>query len=887
MPLTSGTRLGAYEITGPLGAGGMGEVYRARDTRLDRTVAIKILPASLATDPYFHERFDREARVISQLTHPHICVLYDVGQQDGVDFLVMEYLEGTTLAARLEKGALPLDQTLQYAIQIADALDKAHRKGIVHRDLKPGNIMLTASGAKLLDFGLAKRQPEGAAAGLSLGATVSRPLTGQGTILGTPQYMAPEQVEGRDADARSDIFAFGAIVYEVTTGRRAFEGTSAASVMAAILEREPPPISTIQPLTPRALDRVVTRCLAKGPDSRWQSAADLEDELRWIAAGGTAVGPLEPRGRSAPLAWILLTIAVLTIVALSLIHFRQQPASNPEARLELTIPATREPLHFAISPDGEHLVFVASGDGSQRLWHRPLAAVTARPLDGTEGAEYPFWSPDSRAVGFFASGQLKRIDIAGGPSQVLADAASGRGGTWNRDGMILFTPTNASGLFVVPASPTPGGKPQPVTTLDQTQGNGSHRFPQFLPDGRHFLFFAQGKAERQGIYLGSLDSTDRTRLTPAEAAGTYAEPGALVFVQQNALVVRHLDLARAMLTGPLVTVADQVRFDTGINLAGFSVSAAGRLVYLGGGAERRRLTWFDRNGEMKGVAGEPDASSLLSPVLSPDGRLIAVARTIQGNQDIWVIDNLRGGETRITTDPANDQVAAWSPDGARIVFSSNRRGIFDLFLKPSTGTGAEELLLESAVPKVPMDWSRDGRFVLYQYGDGQKGWDLAALPMTGDRSDRKPIVVASGPFEERGGQFSRDGRWVAYQSNESGRFEIYVQSFPDPGIKSRVSIAGGTDARWRPDEGPDGQELYFLAPDGTLMAAAVRASGLTFDPGTPMALFKTRMVVGGNANLEPQYAVSGDGRFLINVPDETSSAAPLTVIMNWNPHLTP
>jgi Tol biopolymer transport system component len=880
MGLAPGTRLGPYEIQAAVGAGGMGEVYKARDTRLDRTVAIKVLPEYVASNPELKQRFEREAKTLASLSHPHICPVFDVGSQEAIDFLVMEHLEGETLEQRLKKGALSLDQALRTAIEIANALAAAHRAGVVHRDLKPGNIMLTKGGAKLLDFGLAKRQPAGAVAGVSLAATVSSPMTGQGTILGTPQYMAPEQVEGGDADTRSDLFAFGAILYEMMTGRRAFEGKSTASVMAAILEREPAAISTIQPLVPLALDRMVTRCLAKAPDSRWQSAADLEDELRWIAAGGgKAVGPPERRGRSARLTWTLLAMGGLTIVALSVpavIHLREQPASRPEVRFELTTPATRQPLHFAISPDGEHLVFVASGDGAQRLWHRPLAAVTARPLGGTEGAEYPFWSPDSRAVGFFASGQLKRIDLAGGPPQNVTAAPNGRGGAWNRDGTILFAPTNASALVRVDVS---GGEPHAVTALDPPR-YGSHRWPQFLPDGRRFLFFAQGNPEGQGIYLGSLDGTRATRLTPADAAGAYAEPGALVFMQQNALVVRRFDVASGRLTGDPVTLADRVSYDAGFNLAGFSVSAAGRLAYLAGGLEQRQLTWFDRTGKTIGVAGEPDANDLVSPALSPDGRRIAVTRIVQGNQDVWVIDALRGGATRLTFDPAFDAFAAWSPDGKRIAFESNRRGIYDLFTKSSTGTGDEELLLASPSPKLPSDWSLDGQFVLYQHGDPKNGWDLAAMPMMGER---KPIVVVSAPFEERGGQFSPDGKWVAYQSNESGRFEIYVQPFPGPGDKWRVSIAGGTDTRWR----ADGQELFFLAPDGKLMAASVRASGTTFDAGPPAALFQTRMVVGGNANLAPQYAVSRDGRFLFNVPDETAPPQPITVIVNWNPGIRP
>jgi Tol biopolymer transport system component len=802
--------------------------------------------------------------------------VFDVGSQDGVDFLVMEHLEGETLEQRLKKGAPPLDQALRTAIEIADALAAAHRAGVVHRDLKPGNIMLTRSGAKLLDFGLAKRQPAGAVAGLSLAATVSSPLTGQGAILGTLHYMAPEQVEGRNADARSDLFSFGAILYEIVTGRRAFEGKSAASVMAAILEREPPVISTIQPLVPPALDRVVTRCLSKDPDSRWQSAADLEDELRWIAAGsGTAVSLPGTRGRSVRVAWALPAMAGLTILALSVPavrHLREQPAANPEVRLELTTPATRQPLHFAMSPDGQHLVFVASGDGAQRLWHRPLNGVTARPLDGTEGAEYPFWSPDSRAIGFFASGQLKRTDLEGGRPQTVADAPSGRGGTWNLDGTILFAPNNVGGLLTVSAS---GGEPRPVTTADPPR-QGSHRFPQFLPDGRRFLFFAQGNADGQGIYLGSLGSPITARVTAAEAQGAYVEPGALIFLQQNALVVRRLDVASGALTGEPVTVAERVTFDAGFSLAGFSVSSSGRLAYFGGG--RRQLTWFDRSGRMVGVVGEPDADDLVMTELSPDGRRLTVMRTVQGNQDVWVVDVARGGVTRFTFDPAVDGFGAWSPDASRIAFTSLRKGAFDVFVKPSSGASAEESVLESPSTKLPIHWSPDGRFLLYQHIHPKNGWDLMALPMTGDR---KPIPVVSTPFEERGGRFSPDGRWMAYQSNESGRFEIYVQPFPGPGGKWQVSTAGGTDPQW----GADGKELFFLAPNATLMTVTVRVVDSGFEAGPPAPLFQTRTAGGGRADLQAQYAVSRDGRFLFNVPDD-SSPAPITVIVNWNPGLT-
>jgi Tol biopolymer transport system component len=659
------------------------------------------------------------------------------------------------------------------------------------------------------------------------------------------------------------------------TGQPAFGGEDVTTTLARVLGRDVDMGALPADLSP-AVRGTLELCLQEDLKKRIRNIGDARLLLDGTFASRFTTAAVAQR--SSRLAWTLLAVTGVALAAVSVPavqYLREERVSSPEVRLEVTPPATREPLQFAMSPDGEHLVFVASGDGAQRLWLRPLAGVTARPLDGTEGAEYPFWSPDSHTVGFFASGQLKRIDISGGPPQILAAAANGRGGTWNRQGTILFAPTNASPLYVVPAS---GGESHTVTMLDQPR-QGSHRFPQFLPDGRRFLFYAQGSPDGRGIYLGSLDDPRATRLTAAEANGAYAEPGALVFVQQNALVVRHLDVERRMLTGDLVTVADRVVFDVGYELAGLSVSPARRLAYLGGKLEPRQLAWFDREGKTLGVVGEADTNSLVGPMLSPDGRRIAVTRTIQGNQDVWVVDGQRGGATRITSDPATEQSAIWSPDGARIVFSSNRKGIADLYLKPSSGVGAEELLLESPFPKLATDWSTDGRFLLFQYGDAKTGWDVAALPMEGER---KPIVVASAPFEERAGQFSPDGRWVAYQSNESGRFEIYVQPFPGPGDRWQVSTGGGADPRWR----PDGGELYFVSPGGMLMAAVVRVSGSTFDAGSPTALFQTRMAVGSNANLSPEYAVARDGRFLLNV-DENSGAAPITVIVNWNPRTKP
>jgi hypothetical protein len=627
----------------------MGEVYRARDPRLGRDVAVKVLPAAFSADPERLHRFEQEARAAAALNHPNILAVYDIGQHDGAPYIVSELLEGETLRERLNGGALPVRKAVEFAVQIAHGLAAAHEKGIVHRDLKPENVFVTSDGrVKILDFGLAKlTQAEPSAAAASALPTTP-PNTQAGLVLGTIGYMSPEQVRGLAADHRSDIFAFGAILHEMLSGQRAFRGDTAADTMSAILAKDPPDLPVVDRHISPALERIVDRCLEKSPTVRFQSAGDLAFALEGLSSQSEAAAstPVIARRKgllgNARVAWTLLATAGLTIGALSIpatLHLRERPVANPEVRLELTTPATRQPLHFAISPDGRHLVFAASGEGGQRLWQRPLDAVTALLLDGTEGAEYPFWSPDSRAIGFFASGKLKRMDIAGGPPQIVADAPNGRGGAWNRDGTILFAPGNASALMRVPTS---GGEPQPVTKVDPPRQAG-HRLPQFLPDGRRFLFFAQGNSEGQGIYIGSLDSADTKRLTSAEASGAYTEPGVLVFMQQNALVVRSFDLAGGMLTGDPVTIAERVSYDAGFNLAGFSVSAVGRLAYRAGGSERRQLTWFDRTGKMTGVAGEPDTNNLVTNALSPDGRRIVVSRTVQSNVDVWVIDVLRVG----------------------------------------------------------------------------------------------------------------------------------------------------------------------------------------------------------------------------------------------------
>ena len=881
MPIITGRRLGPYEILSAVGAGGMGEVYRARDTRLDRIVAIKVLPPHAADHDGPRERFEREARAISALNHPHICVLHDIGHQEGTEYLVMEYLEGETLAQRLTKGPLPLDRVLMYAIEIADALDKAHRKGITHRDLKPGNIMLSKSGTKLLDFGLAKLTQQGSAAAVPLSQlpTAKDAITGQGMILGTLQYMAPEQVEGGEVDARTDIFAFGAVAYEMATGKKAFEGKSQASVMAKILESDPPPMTSLQPMTPRQLDRVIRKCLAKEPDKRWQDASDLCDELKWIAEGAAqheGAASVSPRKGRQWVSWAVAAIALAAMVALSIpavMYLREAPRNAPEIRTEIVTPPTSDQVSFALSPDGRQIVFVASGDGPSRLWLRRLDAIDTKPLAGTEGAIYPFWSPDSRSVGFFAGGSLKRVDIGGGSPQTLT-AALGRGGTWSPDATIVFGQTAASPLSRIPAS---GGELVAVTKLGK---QSSHRFPQFLPGGRQFLFYAQETPETSGVYLGSLDSSKTKFLVASDTAGAYAPTGWVLFIRGGTLLAQRLDLGRNELTGDLVTVADQVSYNAGIFAGAFSVSTSGLVAYRSGSVGQHQLVWFDRTGKMLGTMGVPD-SSLVSPRLSPDGRRAAVGRTVQGNMDIWLLDGTR--TTRFTFDSSRHLYPLWSPDGNRIVFDSNRKGHRDLYIKGSNGAGSEELLLETEQDKTANDWSRDGRFLLYSSLDPQTSRDLWVLPMEGDR---KPFVFVNTRFDERSAQFSPDGHWVAYISNESGRFEVYVRPFSGTpsgvaGGQWQVSTSGGLEPRWR----PDGRELYYIAPDDKLMAAPIRTSGATFEPGTPAALFQTRIYGGGNdPGIGIEYDVTGDGRFLIDTVREDATSS-ITLLQNWAPGL--
>ena len=834
MELKPGTKLGPYEIVASVGKGGMGEVWKARDTRLHRDVALKVSKSE------FTDRFEREARAIAALNHPNICTLYDVGP----NYLVMEFVNGAPL-----KGPLPAEKAVEYASQILDALDAAHRKGITHRDLKPANILVTKQGTKLLDFGLAKQ-----GTGLGPDDITVQAVTAEGQISGTLQYMSPEQLHGKPADDRSDIFSFGCVLYEMLSGTRAFQGTSAASVIAAILEREPELLKTTPPL-----DRVIRRCLAKDPDERFQTARDLKYNLT-LAMETTAVAA--PRKTLVP--WLVAAGLAIAFIAFALLN---RPAVPPETRVDIVTPATTNPGSFALSPDGRKIAYVASGDGVSHLWVRPLDSTSAQPLPGTEGAFSPFWSPDGKSLGFFADFKLKRIDLGGGQPESLAGVAGlAARGNWSEEGVILF----ASGLGPLSRVPASGGQAVAATKLGK--GQSYHRAPRFLPGGRQFLFINAGGAD-QAIWLGSLDGAEPRRISAllgTDSAGEYLSPGWLVRVQQNILVAQRFDSGRGQLSGDPIPLAQAVSIDPNTQAGLFSVWHSGTIAWRNGaGGGRRQLIWFNRSGQNLGPLGAPDDSNMRDPSLSPDGKRAAIARGPLVSGDIFIQEGTR--TSRFTFDPTDERYTIWSPDGARVVFGSSRKGAYDLYQKPADGSGNEEILLQSAESKRPNSWSPDGRFILFD-SDLNNG-DLMVLPLTGDR---KPFRFLSTPFNERQGVFSPDGKWVAYQSDESGRNEIYVRPFAGPGGKWQVSTGGGSSPRWR----ADGKELYFIAPDLKLMAAAAMAQAATFTPGTPEALFQTHLAP---AAFTQQYDVARDGRFLINTELQEASTEPIHLLLNWKP----
>ena len=886
MALTSGIKLGPYEIQSRLGAGGMGEVYRALDTRLDRTVAIKVLASHLSSSPELKQRMEREARAISSLNHPHICHLYDIGSQDGTDYLVMEFLEGETLAERIRKGAVPLNEILKIGIAVGEALAVAHRQGIVHRDLKPGNIMLTKGGAKLMDFGLAKSAGSGAPTGtssapfLSAAQTMSQaspvsPLTTAGTMIGTIQYMSPEQIEGKEADARSDLFALGAVLYEMVTGARPFEGKSQISVASAILEKEPAPISAVQPLTPPAFEHIVTACLAKNPEDRFQTAHDVALQLKWIAQRGTpALGSTGKRGNHRELlAWLIAGGLALMLTAFVLWG---RGSKGTEQTTYFSAPLPFAARAVAVSPNG-HTVAIAGHRESERidvLWIYEPGSQEATNLARTEGASFPFWSPDGRSLGFFADGKLKKLNLDGGPVQTLCDASTGRGGTWNKDGVILFTPsgTLGVGLYRISAS---GGTPTQVTVPDKTLNEDSNRWPLFLPDGIHYLYSAinlSGRRDLYSIYVGSLNSNEKRLVVKAKGNGAYAAPGYLLFYRDQTLFAQHFDTRKFELTGEPVPVLTEVQFFPRISEAVFAASTAGLLVaQRNADSGASQLLWFDRKGQQIGVALNPGIYGNI--MLAPNGRTVASDTTdlASQNTDIWTYDLETRSAKRLTFDPAIDSLPVWSPDGSRTVFASNRELKFDLYLKDTNGAQEEKVIPQDGPDRFPTDWSRDGKYVLY--GRGPDLWFLTFPELRATQFLKAASTLKTG-------RFSPDGKWVAYSSNESGRWEIYVTSFPEAHGKWQVSNTGGDQPRWR----GDGKELFYLSTDSKIMAVPVK-TGSNFDAGTPTALFQAnpREMVATSELFS--YDVSNDGqKFLVNASLKTAMT-PMSVVLNWSAKL--
>ncbi len=885
MPLTSGTKLGPYEIQSPLGAGGMGEVYRALDTRLDRTVAVKVLASHLSSSPELKQRMEREARTISSLNHPHICQLFDIGSQDGTDFLVMEFLEGETLAERLRKGALPLPEIFKIGIAVAEALAVAHRSGIVHRDLKPGNIMLTQGGAKLMDFGLAKplgMQPSAsastsapsftAAATLS-GASPLTPLTTAGTVIGTIQYMSPEQIEGKEADARSDIFAFGAVLYEMVTGNRPFQGKSQISLASSILEKEPEPVSVLKPSTPSAFDHVVTTCLQKNPEDRYQTAHDIKLELQWIAVdkpspAAAALPATASRARD-----IIWAIAMVIAIALALLVGTFLHRSHPAQSIRVSINAPENTtLNLTgdgagpqvLSPDGASIAFSATAAGGKTLlWVRSMNSSDARSLPGTEGALFPFWSPDSHSLGFFADTKLKTIDLNGDSLQVVCVSQLGRGGAWGPDGVILFSPGVSQPIMRVSAS---GGTPVEVTKIDSVQ-HTSHRWPFFLPDGKHFLYLAlhhdPSKVSNNAVYFASLDGGENRMLFRSQSNAIYAA-GYVLFIRGDQLMAQPFDPARGTLSGEARSVARGVMNDPTTWHLDASATNEGLLVFGSGGSGDLQLVWMDRTGKQLGIVADQIAGLQLAKI-SPQGDRIAL-QIDAGMNDIWVLDLARGVRTRLTFGPIANTSQVWSPDGKWIAYRSKRGDHFGIFRKPSDGSGTEELLATFDQPSMPTDWSRDGKYLLIAQPAADGHTEVWTLPLEGDRKARQ--TLARGNY----GQLSPDGRWLAYSSSESGQNEVYVVPFNGGEGKWQVSASGGLMPLWR----ADGKELYYLDGAQSLTAVPVEVSGGAPRFGAPQTMVSRLTVVG-----QPFYDVSPDGKKILldRVSQQVSQS--MTVVTNF------
>ncbi|HET8948370.1 MAG TPA: protein kinase [Candidatus Polarisedimenticolia bacterium] len=879
MPLAPGSRLGPYEVLSPLGAGGMGEVYRARDTRLNRDVAVKVLPEHLATDPGGRVRFEREAKAISSLNHPHICTLFDVGREAGIDYLVMELVEGETLAARLARGPMPTADVLRLATQIASALEVAHRAGVVHRDLKPGNVMLTRAGAKLMDFGLAKGTgAASSSAAMTAAPTVTSPLTAEGTIVGTFQYMAPEQLEGKEADTRSDLFALGLVIYEMATGRAAFAGKTQASLIAAILKDEPPSIASSQAMSPPALDRLVRLCLRKDPEERIQSAHDVRLRIEEIGetavpsgTAGTAV-PGRPSLRREGIAWGVAALLAIAVAS----RFFVKPAP-PAPLLVSAIPAppggsfVQSTIGLALSPDGRSIAYVARSPEGLGLWIRALDGTKTRLVASAADGGCAFWSPDARSIAFGSDGQLRSLDVATGDMTPLAPVTDCFGGSWGADGSILYVPDRYAPIMRIPA---PGGQAKPIDIAESSKRQYGH--PSLLPDGRHILYSVNdrmGEKGASGIFVATIDGKDERRLLPVMSNARFVAPGFLLFAREGALRAQRFDPVRLELQGEAIPLLDSVQYLGFYMEHVFTVSDNGLLAYIEGDKTlQRQFTWVDRHGTVLGTLGAP--GNFFSPRLSHDGRRIAYdlsdSRTDSG--DIWVLDLERDISTRLTFDPRNESAPIWSPDDARILFFSNAPGHNDLFSVGADGRGNQETVLSGAADYMPCEWSPDGKSILVQ-SNGAAGHGAMDLQVV---RDGKAETWLASPFTEKQARFSPDGRWISYDSDESGRSEVYVRAASAAGGKWRVSSAGGDSSVWS----RDGRELFYLSADSDLMSVSV-APGAQFKGDAPVRLFKIPGEI-LHLGLVTQYDVTPDGtRFLMNLNKATPGQKLITLVSNW------
>jgi serine/threonine protein kinase/Tol biopolymer transport system component len=872
--LSPGFEFGQYRIVEPLGAGAMGEVYRACDMRLGRDVAVKVLPAGLSGDSGRVRRLEHEARLLAALNHPHVATIHGLEIAEGLRALVMELIEGPTLADRLSGGPVAVNEALELARQIAEALEAAHDKGIIHCDLKPANIKLTAVGTvKVLDFGLAMAiAPESRAPSVALAD--GRAATREGVIAGTPAYMSPEQARGEKADKRSDVWAFGCVLYEMLTAHPPFGRATLTETLAAVLEREPS-WTTLPPAVPESIRRLLRRCLEKNPRRRVHDMGDarieIEDALRDPHAVPAALAPTASPRRARVFATAAVILLVALVLTLSMLYMRA-PATAPELRVDVATPVMPDPSAFAISPDGRQIVFAGEHSGQIRLWIRRLDQATAQPLPGTEGGRAPFWSPDGRLIGFFSGSELKRIEARGGATQSIANVVAGTAGTWGHDGTIVFSSTTTPSLQRVSAA----GGPVETVTMPSAESTG-HRYPRFLQGGPQFLFFSGGPDAVRGVYLGSIGSSQVRRLLPSDSQTSLLAPDWLVFVRQGTLLAQRFDLARRTLDGEPIVIADSVAFEPIAGAAAFSTSDVGVLAYRAGPSSMTRLEWFDRSGNVLGTMGSADQIELSNLRLSSDGRRVAAERTVRNDTDLWLLDSAR--QTRFTRGSAGriTRFPVWSPDRLRIAFAAIGSNSVRLSAKSSVVGDDAEVLFESAETKIPCDWSPDGQHLIYYVPDPKTGTDLWVLPLEGSRV---PFVFLQTEANELWGQFSPDGRWLAYQSNETGRFEIYVRPFRQPGGQVAISTAGGVYPRWS----RDGKELYYVAPDARMMAVPIRTTRTMLEAGVPAALFQTRKV-GGGLNVisrSHQYDVAPDGRFLINIEAE-SRQTPITLLMNWKP----